>query len=344
MNTLLERKDFSYEVLERDHFKCVICGATHDLTAHHIIDRSLFENGGYYLDNGVTVCPEDHLKAERTQISCKELRKKAGITNIILPEHFDTDEEWDHWGNIVMPTGARLRGELFFQDNVQKALSEGEVLGNFLPYVKYHRTYYLPWSPNLQNDDRMHKDIDFFIGKEIVCSIKMDGESTSMYPNYIHARSVDSKYHESRTLVQSLHGNIKHLIPDHFRICGENLYAKHSIHYRNLKSYFYVYSIWNEKNEALSWDDTVEYCELLNLITVPVFYRGLFNIETINKSFDSYCNSSPDPVEGYVIRLSTAIKYSNFKISFAKWVREEHVQTNKHWLKNKVIKNELMAQ
>jgi hypothetical protein len=35
-----------------------------------------------------------------------------------------------------------------------------------------------------------------------------------------------------------------------------------------------VFSIWNEQN-ALSWDETVEWAELLGLFTVPVLWRGI---------------------------------------------------------------------
>jgi hypothetical protein len=317
-----------------------MCGAP-ATSAHHILDRSLFEDMGYYIDNGVSLCSEHHLQAEQTSLSCKMLRAKAGIISIVLPEHFDVDEEWDHWGNIILPSGARLRGELFLQENVQKALKEGNMLSSFIPYVKYPRTYHLPTSPNLQNDDRQHKNVDFFIDKEVVCSIKMDGESTSMYTEYIHARSVDSKYHESRTWVKSLHGKIKHDIPKDFRICGENVYAKHSIHYHHLKSYFYVYSIWDEKNEALSWDETVEYCALLDLITVPVFFRGLYNGGAIHQAFLDYEKKLIDPVEGYVIRVTNKIPYQAFKDSVAKYVRKNHVTTSQFWMNESVIKNNL---
>ena len=339
MNTLLDRKDFSYEVIERDHFKCVVCGATQDLVAHHVIDRSLFDDGGYYIDNGVAICPEHHLQAERTRISCKELRKRAGITNIVLPEHLDTEEEWDHWGNIVMPTGARLRGELFFQDNVQKALSDGGVLGDFLPYVKYPRTYHLPWSPNLQNDDRMHTNVDQLLQLPLVATIKMDGENTTLYRDYIHARSIDSKHHESRAWIKSLHGRIAHDIPNGWRVCGENMFAKHSIHYQHLKDYFYVFSIWNEKNESLGWHETVEYCEMLGLHTVPVFFRGTGDRLTIENEFKKYCDISPDEVEGYVLRFSSKIPYHLFKKRTAKYVRSNHVHTDKFWMSQPVVPN-----
>ena len=35
--------------------------------------------------------------------------------------------------------------------------------------------------------------------------------------------------------------------------------------------------------------------------------------------------------EGYVVRLSDGFKYRDFRKSVAKFVREGHVQTTKHW-------------
>lgn len=139
---------------------------------------------------------------------------------------------------------------------------------------KYPRTYHFDYSPNVQNDDRMHSNVDFFDGLKVIGTIKMDGECTTMYPDYIHARSIDSKDHISRTLIKQMHGNIKHQIPSGWRICGENMYAKHSIHYKNLKSYFYVFNVWNNHNIALSWPETQQFCKDLNLHHVPTFYTG----------------------------------------------------------------------
>lgn len=58
------RKHFQYEVFKRDGHKCVFCGTTEVLDAHHITDRNLFPNGGYVKDNGITVCQPCHLECE----------------------------------------------------------------------------------------------------------------------------------------------------------------------------------------------------------------------------------------------------------------------------------------
>ena len=90
----------------------------------HIIDRKLFSNGGYYLDNCASVCEEYHWAVEKTDISVEDVRKAAEITNIILPEVFDPSKIYDKWGNIILPNGRRQPGPMFFEENVQKILKD----------------------------------------------------------------------------------------------------------------------------------------------------------------------------------------------------------------------------
>lgn len=68
MFILLNRDTFRNAVFERDNYKCVVCGET-AVDAHHIIERKLFDDGGYYIDNGVSLCGKHHLEAEMTVIS-----------------------------------------------------------------------------------------------------------------------------------------------------------------------------------------------------------------------------------------------------------------------------------
>jgi 5-methylcytosine-specific restriction endonuclease McrA len=60
----LIRKNFRDKVFNRDGNKCVFCDITEDLDAHHITDRTLMPNGGYVLENGITLCSDHHLIAE----------------------------------------------------------------------------------------------------------------------------------------------------------------------------------------------------------------------------------------------------------------------------------------
>lgn len=205
--------------------------------------------------------------------------------------------------------------------------------------IKYPRTFHLPFSLSVTADDKRLKDCSCFEGKEVVVTEKMDGENTTMGHDYIHARSLDSRDHLSRSWVKQLHGSICQHIPIGWRICGENVFAKHSIAYDNLKSYFYVFSIWNEKNECLSWDDTVEACSILGLETVAVLARFYLFDEDVIKAI----TVEPDKCEGYVLRNSSSFHYDDFSKNVAKYVRKGHVQTDNHWMHSQISRNGLIS-
>ena len=68
--------------------------------------------------------------------------------------------------------------------------------------IKYPRTPHLPWSPGASSDDVLLIDTQMFMGKPVVISEKMDGENTTLYADRLHARSLDSRHHPSRTWVK----------------------------------------------------------------------------------------------------------------------------------------------
>lgn len=100
MPELLSREKFKEEVFARDGRKCVVCAAP-AVDAHHIIDRKCFEDGGYYIDNGVAVCADCHLAAEDGRLTCRRLRMEAGIWQIVLPAGWDETREYDKWGSVI---------------------------------------------------------------------------------------------------------------------------------------------------------------------------------------------------------------------------------------------------
>ena len=207
-------------------------------------------------------------------------------------------------------------------------------------YVKYPRTYHLPWSEGRTSDDKTLTSASHFQGKRVVITEKMDGENTTIYSDYVHARSIDGRDHWSRSWVKSLQGAIGHDIPPGWRICGENLYAVHSLKYDSLQSYFLVFSIWNEHNECLSWDETVQYAELLGLQTVPVLYDGLYD-ENAVKAIAS--DMDLEQREGYVVRTAGRFGYDAFRENVAKFVRPNHVTTENHWMHSSIEKNQLKS-
>jgi hypothetical protein len=332
---LLTRDEFREKTFARDSHKCVFCGEP-AVDAHHILERRLWGvTQGYYLSNGASVCQKHHIMCETTEISVDEVRAACKIEKWVIPDHMYSDHVYDKWGNIILPNGQRMKGELFYDESVQKILKQGDKLGDFTDYVKYPRTYHCPWSLGMHDDDRMHPDMSFFEDKRVIVTVKMDGENTSMYPDYYHARSIDGRTHASRSWAKQFHSTICGDIPQGWRVCAENLYAEHSISYDDLQSYVYGFSIWDEKNSCLDWDTTLEYFQLMGIVPVEVLYDGIYDEKAIKALWDESKHAN---MEGYVIRVADGFSYGNFRKCVAKFVRPNHVVTAKHWMYGQAVK------
>ncbi len=199
--------------------------------------------------------------------------------------------------------------------------------------IKYPKSYHFHYSEKLSSkDDRRHKNDDHFIGKEVVATIKFDGENSTAYTDDYHARSLDSKVDsEDRRWVDALrNAKIASNIPDNWRICGENMFYKHTCNYKNLEHLFYIFSVW-EGNKCLKWDTVKETASSLNIPTVLEIYRGPYDKELIIKAFNQYVEKSEDDVEGFVVRNVEEFNLEDFKYNLSKFVRHTFVIGDSHW-------------
>ena len=197
----------------------------------------------------------------------------------------------------------------------------------------YPRTPHLPWSPGATADDERTTDLSGLVGREVVVTEKLDGENTTLYRDGLHARSLDSAHHPSRAWVKSLHGNVASWIPEGWRVCGENMFARHSLGYDNLDSWFYAFSVWAD-DRCLSWDATVRFTRSLGMPVPKVLWRGVFDERVLRK-----LRLDLETQEGYVVRAADSFTYEEFRQRVAKWVRTGHVQTDQHWMLAAVVAN-----
>ena len=203
---------------------------------------------------------------------------------------------------------------------------------------KYPRTVHLSYSKGYTSDDKVLRNEDIFKDMEIVITEKMDGENTTIYNDYYHARSIDSKHQEYHSyLLSNILPKIQYLIPEGVRICGEYLYAEHSIHYDNLRDYFLMFSIW-DRDTCLSWENTKEYAKLLGLKLVPELYVGKYNEKVVKEIAKKVVEHGGEEI---VIRNIKSFRYEDFSKNVAKYVRANHVQTNTHWTQQIIKKNNL---
>lgn len=209
--------------------------------------------------------------------------------------------------------------------------------------VKYPRTSHLPWSPGRSSDDIALPDCEHLDGRAVVITEKLDGENTTIYSDgTTHARSLDSAHHVSRSWVKQFAAQIAPNVPSRWRICGENMYARHSIAYDRLPSYFMAFAIYDDSNVCLSWDDTVKWCALIGIAHVPELGGGVWSpkmeLQVRDRNFQPQYGAI---AEGYVVRVSEAFYHADFHRSVAKCVRKGHVQTDEHWMQQAVVANGL---
>lgn len=210
---------------------------------------------------------------------------------------------------------------------------------NNIARIKYPRTLHLPWSLGRSDDDKVHNSLEQFKGMEIVVTEKMDGENTTFYADgSTHARSIAGRSHESRAWMKQFAAHVGHKLPGNdIRVCGENLFARHSIEYNLLPTYFLGFSVW-AGDTCLSWDDTTELCLEVGVCTVRVMYRGIFD-EDLLQDMSLVCEANKDRIEGYVIRPAKSFKFDEFGKLVGKYVRKDHVTSDTHWMNQEVVKN-----
>ena len=206
--------------------------------------------------------------------------------------------------------------------------------------AKWPRTYHLPFSPGLQNDDRRLPSTSVFEGRRVIATEKYDGEGATMTPERTYPRSPDGRYHPSRDVMKAYHATKAAMIPAGWRISGEYMYARHSIEYTRangnaLPAWFIGFGVWNEDNVLLPWDETIEVFEMLDISAPKVLHDGIWDegtIESIARNLDTQRQ------EGLVVRIADAIPYPSgkgdkgrFFQHVSKWVRKDHVATDEHW-------------
>ena len=211
--------------------------------------------------------------------------------------------------------------------------------------MKYPRTYHVPFSPGATKDDKKLKDgwFEYYRGKEIVVTEKLDGENSCLCQKGVFARSHGAETRSPWSINlwgdDGLYCKVKGLIDDDLLIFGENLYGEHSIHYEKLRDYFHVFACYNETTDKWwSWDDVKFVSKVLGVPHVPTLWRGIAEsedqireliIQTMNMP-SAYGNTK----EGVVMRLANEFDGEDFPNYVCKYVRANHVQTDEHWTRN----------
>lgn len=138
--------------------------------------------------------------------------------------------------------------------------------------MKYPRTGHLPESPGATRDDRRLADLSSFVGRRLVATEKADGSNVCLEREGCFARSHGhAPAHPSFDGLKALHARVRALINPGLQVFGEWLYARHSIGYSALPSYFLVIRVHDAgAGRWLSWEESERWADVLGLPTVPV--------------------------------------------------------------------------
>ncbi len=214
---------------------------------------------------------------------------------------------------------------------------------------KYGRTYHYPFSLGTTSDDRINTNYweDLQHIPEIIHTEKLDGENNCLSKHGVFARSHIAPTTSAWTAkLREYWQLIRHDLGE-LEVFGENLYAIHSIEYKKLTHYFYVFGI-RLHDKWLSWEETKFYAQLLDLPTVPVlrtekspyhasnFKSNILEIVRQSSVFESYdvLTQQPCSCEGIVTRNTGEYSVADFAHHVFKYVRKGHVKTDEHWTKN----------
>lgn len=217
--------------------------------------------------------------------------------------------------------------------------------------MKYPHTPYFDFSPAVSEKDRKRKDVyinlEDLLNKPLVFTIKMDGSNLGMTREKVFARNGMDARHKSFDLAKSFHNKIKKEIPEDEIWFGEWLYAKHSIKYTNLESYYQLFAVYFVEEDywtGISW--IKHRAEMHNFKMVPLLTRDYMHGPQYGdiKTLKQVIQQEGDRVirggqEGIVVRTRDGFYTKDINQSMAKYVRKDHVQTDEHWKTQKIERN-----
>lgn len=215
---------------------------------------------------------------------------------------------------------------------------------------KYGRTYHFPFSPGTTSDDRINHTYrdDIQQIETLVHTEKLDGENNCLNRFGVFARSHaapttspwTNQIRERWELMKRDLGDIE--------LFGENLYAIHSIEYKRIESYYYVFAV-RCLDKWLSWEEVKFYAAMFDFPTVPELdiqqvkdlSHDTLELQILAWAQQPSVFGSTDTQtgedctrEGVVTRNAGEYLIGDFSHNVFKYVRKGYVKTGEHWTRN----------
>ena len=229
-------------------------------------------------------------------------------------------------------------------------------------FIKYPRTPHLFGSKGTDDDKHLgRKESEAFISDpSLIVEEKLDGTNVGIHFTTRGRMVLQCRGHE---ITEGMHPQydlfkqwavvkrsvLEEMLGCDFILFGEWIYARHSIHYRQLPHYFFEFDIYDKANESfLSLERRSELLKDTGIQTVPVLHTGSLKKKQLPKlispsSYDSeFENPTTKRTDNLMEGLYLRTEKDGIVTGRAKFVRSEFVEKIKestHWQQQTMVPN-----
>jgi hypothetical protein len=231
-------------------------------------------------------------------------------------------------------------------------------------FIKYPRTPHLFGSRGTDDDKHLDAaDSEQFIADEsLIVEEKLDGTNVGIHfspagdlvlqcRGHLITEGMHPQYDLFKQWAAVRRFVLEERLGDRFILFGEWLYARHSVHYRQLPHYFFEFDIYDKQSEAfLDLERRLELLADTGIQTVPVVHTGaasrkqlaaLIGPSQFDSQFENPVTGRTDNLmEGLYIRTEA----NGTVTGRAKFVRPDFVEKVKqstHWQQQALVPNVL---
>ncbi|HCS53999.1 RNA ligase family protein [Rubinisphaera sp.] len=229
-------------------------------------------------------------------------------------------------------------------------------------FTKYPRTPHLFGSKGTDDDKHM-KEVDslrFLADDSLIVEEKIDGTNVGIHfldsgemvlqcRGHLITEGMHPQYDLFKQWAAVKRNMLEQKLENRFILFGEWVYARHSIHYRNLTHYFFEFDLYDKQlQQFLNLQQRLAILDGTGIETVPIVHTGSLNRDDLKNLigpsyFDSQfenpaTNQNDNLMEGLYLRTEA----EGAVTGRAKYVRPEFVEKIKqstHWQHQQMVPN-----
>ncbi len=231
-------------------------------------------------------------------------------------------------------------------------------------FVKYPRTPHLFGSRGTSDDKHLgeRESVRLLADDSLIVEEKIDGTNVGIHfadgemflqcRGHLITEGMHPQYDLFKQWTMVKRGELEDRLAHRFILYGEWMYARHSIHYRELPHYFFEFDVYDKDEEQfLDFDQRMELLDGAGIETVPVVHRGVLKRSQLDALIgpSAFGSAFDNPLTGLTDDLMEGLYFRTEQDGVvnrrAKFVRPEFVEKIKqsvHWQQQTLLPNELI--